>query len=594
MSVEMVFSLLGGLALFLYGMQMMSSNLESVAGGRMKDILERLTSNRVLGVLVGAVITAVIQSSSATTVMVVGFVNAGLMSLSGAVGVIMGANIGTTATSWILSLASLEGDSLLVQLLKPTTFTPVLAAVGVVIILFSKKDKQKDWAQILLGFAVLMFGMETMSTAVEPLASDPAFMQLFTMFQNPLLGLAAGAVLTAVIQSSSASVGILQALAATGAVGWSAAVPIIMGQNIGTCVTALLSSVGAQRNAKRAALVHLYFNVIGTAIFMAAFYSLNALVQFPFMGQAVNAAGIAVVHTVFNVFATLILLPFSKVLEKLACLTVPPTQAEKAAARESAGPAKRLDERFLQSPGIALEQCGVAARDMAARAERALGLAIGLLSRYDEEKAAQVAKLETQVDGYEDALGTYLVKLSSCELSSGQSREVSLYLHCLGDFERISDHAVNVMGSAKELYEKGLAFSKQGMAELEVYTSAVTRILNLAVTAFDAQNEDAARAVEPLETVIDELREELKDRHVQRLRTGVCTIEMGFILTDVVTDCERVADHCSNIAMTLLQMQQDESSAPHAYAKTLEAQAPEFFRSKSRRFAEEYALPPQA
>ena len=333
MDIFGVLTLVGGLALFLYGMETMSSALSKASGGRLEKILEKLTSNKLKGVLLGALVTAVIQSSSATTVMVVGFVNSGIMRLSQAVGVIMGANIGTTATSWILSLASLEGDSLLVQLLKPTTFTPVLAAVGVVIILFSKKDKQKDWAQILLGFAVLMFGMETMSTAVEPLASDPAFMQLFTMFQNPLLGLAAGAVLTAVIQSSSASVGILQALAATGAVSWSAAVPIIMGQNIGTCVTALLSSVGAQRNAKRAALVHLYFNVIGTAIFMAAFYSLNALVQFPFMGQAVNAAGIAVVHTVFNVFATLILLPFSKVLEKLACLTVPPTQAEKAAGR---------------------------------------------------------------------------------------------------------------------------------------------------------------------------------------------------------------------------------------------------------------------
>lgn len=504
--------------------------------------------------LLGALVTAVIQSSSATTVMVVGFVNSGIMRLSQAVGVIMGANIGTTATSWILSLASLEGDSLLVQLLKPSTFTPVLAAVGVVIVLFSKKEKQRDWAQVLLGFAVLMFGMETMSSAVEPLASDPAFMRLFTMFQNPLLGLAAGAVLTAIIQSSSAS-------------------------------------VGAQRNAKRAALVHLYFNIIGTAIFMAVFYGLDALVGFSFLGQAVSAAGIAVVHSVFNVFATLVLLPFSQVLEKLACLTVPPQKAETDAAPEGASPAMRLDERFLQSPGIALEQCGVAARDMAACAEEALGLAIGLLNQYDEERAAQVAGLEAQVDGYEDALGTYLVKLSGCELSAEQSREVSLYLHCLGDFERICDHAVNVTDSAKELHEKGLSFSPQGRAELDVYTSAVARILNLAVTAFRTREEEPARAVEPLETVIDGLREELKARHVQRLRTGVCTIEMGFILTDVVTDCERVADHCSNIAMTLLQTQQEKTAAPHAYAKTLAAQAPEFFQNTSRRFAQEYALP---
>lgn len=594
MDIFGVLALVGGLALFLYGMETMSAALSKASGGRLEKILEKLTSNKLKGVALGALVTAIIQSSSATTVMVVGFVNSGIMRLSQAVGVIMGANIGTTATSWILSLASLEGDSLLVRMLKPSTFTPVLAAIGVVIILFSKKERQKDWAQILLGFAVLMYGMEAMSTAVEPLASDPAFMQLFTMFQNPLLGLAAGAVLTAIIQSSSASVGILQALAATGAVGWSAAVPIIMGQNIGTCVTALLSSVGAQRNAKRAALVHLYFNIIGTAIFMAVFYSLNALIDFSFMGQAVNATGIAIVHSVFNIFATIILLPFSKVLEKLAYLTVPRTAAEQAAARESEGPAKRLDERFLQSPGIALEQCGVAARDMAARAEKALGLAIGLLNRYDEEEAGQVARLEAEVDGYEDALGSYLVKLSSCELSTQQSREVSLYLHCLGDFERISDHAVNVMGSAKELHDKGLSFSKQGKAELDVYTSAVMRILNLAVTAFDTQNEDTARTVEPLETVVDDLREELKDRHVERLRTGACTIEMGFILTDVVTDCERVADHCSNVAVSLLQMQQKDTAAPHAYAKTLEDQAPEFFRKKSRHFAQEYALPPRA
>lgn len=586
-----VLTLLGGLSLFLFGMNLMGASLEKRAGSSLKILLGKLTSRKILGFLTGMGVTAVIQSSSATTVMVVGFVNSGLLTLRQAISVIMGANVGTTVTAWILSLTGLDGDNFFVMLLKPTSFTPILALIGVVLTMMAKSDKKKDVGMILLGFAVLMFGMETMSSAVEPLASDPAFMRLFTMFQNPLLGLAAGAVLTAIIQSSSASVGILQALAATGAVSWGAAVPIIMGQNIGTCVTALLSSVGAQRNAKRAALVHLYFNIIGTAIFMAVFYGLDALVGFSFLGQAVSAAGIAVVHSVFNVFATLVLLPFSQVLEKLACLTVPPQKAETDAAPEGASPAMRLDERFLQSPGIALEQCGVAARDMAACAEEALGLAIGLLSQYDEERAAQVAGLEAQVDGYEDALGTYLVKLSGCELSAEQSREVSLYLHCLGDFERICDHAVNVTDSAKELHEKGLSFSPQGRAELDVYTSAVARILNLAVTAFRTREEEPARAVEPLETVIDGLREELKARHVQRLRTGVCTIEMGFILTDVVTDCERVADHCSNIAMTLLQTQQEKTAAPHAYAKTLAAQAPEFFQNTSRRFAQEYALP---
>ena len=591
MDIFSVFTLCGGLAFFLYGMNTMSKSLEKMAGGKLERLLKRMTSNPVKSLLLGAGITIAIQSSSAMTVMLVGLVNSGVMELGQTIGVIMGSNIGTTLTAWILSLTGIQSESIFVNMLKPENFSPLVALAGIILIMGSKRQKRRDVGRIMVGFSILMYGMELMSDAVSPLADMPEFSSLLTAFQNPLLGVLVGAVFTGIIQSSAASVGILQALALTGSITYGMAIPIIMGQNIGTCVTALLSSVGAQRNAKRAALVHLYFNIIGTAIFMAVFYGLDALVGFSFLGQAVSAAGIAVVHSVFNVFATLVLLPFSQVLEKLACLTVPPQKAETDAAPEGASPAMRLDERFLQSPGIALEQCGVAARDMAACAEEALGLAIGLLSQYDEERAAQVAGLEAQVDGYEDALGTYLVKLSGCELSAEQSREVSLYLHCLGDFERICDHAVNVTDSAKELHEKGLSFSPQGRAELDVYTSAVARILNLAVTAFRTREEEPARAVEPLETVIDGLREELKARHVQRLRTGVCTIEMGFILTDVVTDCERVADHCSNIAMTLLQTQQEKTAAPHAYAKTLAAQAPEFFQNTSRRFAQEYALP---
>lgn len=582
-------TLLGGLALFLYGMNVMSDGLAKISGGKMEQILENLTSNPIKAVLLGAGVTAVIQSSSATTVMVVGFVNSGIMKLSQAVGVIMGANIGTTVTSWILSLSGIESSNFVVQLCKPTTFGPVLALVGVILVMFCKSEKKKDIGTILLGFSILMTGMETMSGAVKPLADVPEFTSLLTRFSNPLFGMLAGTLLTAVIQSSSASVGILQALCVTGAVSYNVALPIIMGQNIGTCVTALLSAVGASKNAKRAAMVHLYFNIIGTAIFMALFYFLHLFVDFSFMSQAAGPAGIAVIHSMFNIFATLVLLPFSKGLEKLACLTIRDKKNTQAPAVEDQE-FLTLDQRFLEKPAFAMEQSRHAASRMAESAQDAFSDALSLLTVYDEEKASFVETTEEKVDRYEDELGTYLVKLNQKDLSSRDSHDLSIMLHCIGDFERISDHAVNILGAARELDQKKLAFSDEALAELSVLCRAVKDIVKTAVTVFEKKDTVLAGKVEPLEEVIDELNQELKKRHVQRLRDEKCTIEMGFILSDIITDLERVADHCSNIAVCILQVQED-SFDTHSYLEQVKSQSNEEFHRIVAKEREQYVLP---
>lgn len=582
-----ILTLLGGLALFLYGMNVMGDGLEKVSGGKMEKILETLTSNPLKAVGLGAAVTAVIQSSSATTVMVVGFVNSGIMKLSQAVGVIMGANIGTTITSWILSLSGIQSDNFFIQLFKPTTFSPVLALVGVAFLMFAKSEKKKDIGTIFIGFAVLMFGMESMSGAVKPLADVPEFTGILTKFSNPILGLLAGMILTAVIQSSSASVGILQALCVTGAVGYSAAIPIIMGQNIGTCITALLSAIGAKKNAKRAAMVHLYFNIIGTVVFMVLFYAINAVVQFPFMNQAANAAGIAVVHTTFNVFATLLLLPFSKVLEKLAILTIRDKEEDKKET-EATG-MELLDSRFLDKPALAVEQSRRVAVEMANKVKDAINTAIGLIEHYDSEKAEQVLAEEEQVDRYEDGLGTYLVKLSQKDLNVKDSHDLSIMLHCIGDFERISDHAVSIMRSAKELYEKNLKFSDEALVELKVITKAVEDVVEAAVKGFETKDESIARSVEPIEEVIDELKIELKNRHVRRLRNGNCTIEQGFVLSDITASLERVADHCSNVAVCICQVQEDAFDT-HSYLEKMKKSSVEF-QSVTRVARARYALP---
>ena len=578
----------GGLAFFLYGMDVMGSGLSRASGGRLEMLLERLTNSRWKAVLLGAGVTAVIQSSSATTVMVVGFVNAGIMKLSSAVGIIMGANVGTTVTSWILSLAGIESNDFWLRLLKPSSFAPVLAALGVIFFLFSKKEKLKNAGMVFIGFAVLMSGMETMSGAVKPLAEVPEFTGILTAFSNPALGVLAGMVLTAVIQSSSASVGILQALCATGAVSYGAAVPIIMGQNIGTCVTAMISGIGASRNAKRAALIHLYFNLIGTVVFMLVFYGANAIVEFDFMGNSANAAGIAVVHTIFNIFATVVLLPFSAWLEKLACLTI--REEEKTAADDREETLQILDARFLATPGLALEQCRAAAADMADCAREAIFLAMSLISGYNEEKAQRVEMLEKKVDDYEDELGSYLVKLSGGDLSAKENRILSLLLHNIGDLERISDHALNIKEAAAELAEKQLCFSNKASEELKVFSQAVRDIVDLSWKALEEEDLEIAGKVEPLEEAIDSLNAAIKKRHIKRLRKGKCTIEMGFILSDITTNYERVADHCSNLAVSLFEVAEEEFGA-HGYLDLIRGEDHPEFGEDVERMREKYILP---
>ena len=581
MDIFSVFQMAGGLALFLYGMHVMGDGLEKQAGGKLKTILEKLTANPVKGFLLGAAVTAVIQSSSATTVMVVGFVNAGIMKLSQAIGIIMGANVGTTITSWILSLTGLQGDSFWIQLLKPTSFSPIIAFFGIILIMFSKKEGKKDLGSTLIGFAVLMFGMEQMSSAVEPLADVPEFTSILLLFSNPLLGVLCGAILTAVIQSSSASVGILQALSATGSVTYSSAIPIILGQNIGTCVTALISSFGANKNARRAAVVHLYFNLIGTGLFLAVFYLLNGFLHFSFYDQSIDRLGIAVVHTCFNLLSTLTLLPFTKLLEKLAYLTIRDTANDENF--------QILDERFLASPAVAIHQCQKMAVSMARLAQSSLYQAIGLIGAYDEKIAHSIEEGEDQIDMYEDKLGTYLVRLSSKNLTMEESREISKLLHVIGDFERIGDHAVNILKSAKEMQVKKYVFSGQAQQEISIISSAIEEIVDLATNAFVKNDLYLASKVEPLEQVVDSLKDELRNRHVQRLQNGECTISNGFIFSDLITNYERVADHCSNIGVCILRIAED-SFDTHEYLNHVKDGHDDTFENRYNRYKEKYQL----
>ena len=579
--------MLCGLALFLYGMHVMGGGLSSMSGGKLESILERLTQNTVKAVLLGAAVTAVIQSSSATTVMVVGFVNSGIMRLSQAAGVIMGANIGTTITSWLLSLTGIEGGSLFVQLLKPSSFTPVMAIVGVGFLMFSKSEKKHNIGTILIGFTVLMCGMQMMSDAVKPLANVPEFTGILLRFSNPVLGMLAGVLLTAIIQSSSASVGILQALCATGAVTYGAALPIIMGQNIGTCVTAILSGIGASKNARRAALIHLYFNIIGTVLFMTVFYAINAVFPFAFLTQPANAAGIAVIHTVFNVLATLVLLPFSHGLERLATLTI--RDDEQA---ERIDDFQLLDERFLATPAFAVDQCRVVAARMAELTQEAIFEAIDLIDggEFSEEKAERIEALETKIDRYEDNLGTYMVKLSRAQLSREDGHTVSVLLHSISDFERISDHAVNLLDSAREMNDKKLTFSPMAASELHVFAQAVRDIVKRSTDCFLRSDVELARTVEPLEACIDELNVTIKSRHIERLTNGQCTIQLGFVLTDISTNFERVSDHCSNIAIYQIQVPKDEYDA-HEYLLNIQRQDHEEFDREELRYEQFYRLP---
>ncbi len=580
MDIFDVLNLIGGLCLFLFGMELMGGALERRAGSGLKTLLGRLTQNKLAGFATGLGVTSVIQSSSATTVMVVGFVNSGLMTLRQAINVIMGANVGTTVTAWILSLGGISSDNLFMQLLKPTSFTPVLALIGTAMFMFGKSSKGKDTATILLGFATLMFGMDTMSAAVSGLKDVPQFQQLFVMFQNPILGVLAGAILTAIIQSSSASVGILQALSSTGQITIGAAIPIIMGQNIGTCITAILSSFGANKNAKRASLVHLSFNVIGTIIGLILFTLIKSLLNPVLFDASASHVSIAIAHSIFNVLCTIILLPASALLEKLALRLIPDKSGKKEVITE-------LDERLLATPSLAIQRCNALVVEMAENAVNAFKSSLLLLKQYDPKKAEQIRKDESRVDHLEDILGTYLVKLSAQQVSDSDSVQISKLLKAIGDFERISDHSVNVVESAEELHEKEIKFSDVAQSEMNTLSMAVAEILDLASMAFIYNNLDIARKIEPLEQVIDDLKAKMRDGHINRLQTGECSIGAGFVWTDLLTNLERTADHCSNVAVCTLDAAEHNMNI-HQSLANIKQNSP-YFKEEYKKYLAKYS-----
>lgn len=583
-----IFSILGllcGLALFLYGMNTMGDGLEKLSGGKLEKILEKLTNSTWKGFLLGTAVTAVIQSSSATTVMVVGFINSGIMKLRQGVGVIIGANLGTIVTSWILSLTGIQGDSLWLKLLKPESFAPIFAFVGIILMMFFKTDKKRNVASICLGFAILMIGMQQMSAAVEPLSDNPTFASFLTIFNNPVFGIFAGMVLTAIIQSSSASIGILQALSATGTITYSMAIPIILGQNIGTCITALISCLGAKKNAKRAAFVHLYYNLIGVSLFCLVFYGSMLFINYSFMNDFVNQADIAIIHTIFNLFEIVILLPMNRVLEKLACLTI--------RDKEEDSEIPFLDERFLNTPSLATERASAMGIKMARLSEGTLLGSLELVGNYDIKTAETITENEDMVDTYEDVISSYLVKLSARELNANDSKAIHLVLHAIGDFERISDHAVSIVKVAKEIEEKKLRFSDEAVAGLKIMIEAVREIVNNATMAFINNDLKLAAKVEPLEQVINRLRDKLKEAHIERLTRGECTIELGFVFSDLLTNLERVADHCSNIAIGVIETTRNGYEA-HEYLHELKNSDDRQYNDDYLSYKQKYKLPPLA
>ena len=577
MDIFDVLSLVGGLALFLYGMNVMGASLEKKAGGQLKSVLGKMTDNPFKGFLLGLVVTSIIQSSSATTVMVVGFVNSGIMTLHQSIGIIMGANVGTTITAWILSLMAVDGAGIM-AFFKPSSFVPVLALMGIVLLMFNKKQKNKDTAAILLGFATLMTGMSAMSDAVAGLKDIPEFTNILTIFSNPILGVLAGAVLTAIIQSSSASVGILQAISSTGAITFGTAIPVIMGMGIGTCITAVLASIGANKNAKRATLVHLYFNVIGTPVALALFYGANAVLQFGFFDNAVGEVEIAIINTAFKLFCTVFWFPLIKVLEKIATISVRDTEEKEKY--------EILDERLFATPAVAVDRCKEVTKTMAEISVEAIEKSLAMLSAYDAKTAEEIIKDEKKVDKYEDKLGSYLVRVSALELTDEDSTETTKLLHLISDFERISDHAVNVLKSAEEIVEKKLAFSEKAQGEIAMITGAVSEIVNLAYKSFSENNLESACKVEPLEQVVDDLRDAIKLKHIRRLQEGRCTIELGFVLNDLLTDLERVSDHCSNIAGLVIESSFGEMDL-HKYLSKVKKDE-EGFKKTYEAFSEKY------
>lgn len=582
MTVFDIFTLLGGLAFFLFGMSTMSGALERVAGGKLETILRAMTDKPIKGLVLGTVITAIVQSSSAVTVMLVGLVNSGLLKLGQCIGVLMGSNIGTTLTAWILSLAGIESEHFLLKMLKPTSFSPLVALIGIILIMASKKDRTKNIGAVMMGFAVLMYGMTLMSSATAPLAESAAFDRLIVLFSNPLLGLLIGIVITAVVQSSAATIGILQALSLTGAISYHMAIPIIMGENIGTCVTALLSSIGANKNAKRVVAVHISIKVIGTAFYLSLYFLLYKLIGFTFVQQPAAPVGIAVIHSIFNVATTVLLFPFIKLLEKLAVKLIP-DKAEKAETTF-------LDERLLNSPAVAVAECRNHTLNMARLAEETLRESLTLLTHYDRKTADLILQNEERLDEYEDHLGTYMVKLTGKALSDADSDTISTLLHTIGDFERIGDHAVNLLKTAQEMQDKQLQFSDAANAELQIAENAIREILGITTDAFCDNDLDKAMLVEPLEQVIDGLTDEIKDHHIHRLTGGQCTIEHGFVLGDLLTNFERVSDHCSNIAVSVIQIHRSVFDT-HEYLNNYKTGGSPEFAAVYQSFGRKYALP---
>ena len=578
MDIFSVFTLLGGLAFFIYGMNQMSHSLEKIAGNRLESIINRTTRNRVIGLLMGCVITIAMQSSSAVTVMLVGLVNSGLMNISNTVGIIMGSNIGTTITAWIMSLVGLSSDSIFLRMLKPESFSPVLAFIGIGLIMLSKKSKLKDVGNSFLGFAILMYGMMLMSSSVAPLSDSPAFMNALTAFNNPILGVLVGLVVTAVIQSSAASIGMMQAISMTGGLTYGMAIPIIMGQNIGTCATALLSSIGVSRNAKRVSVIHLSFNIIGTAFFMILYFALHALLDFSFTDLPASPVGIALCHSIFNIATTALLLPFSRTLVAIATRAIP-TEAEKKVAF--------IDERLFGTPSIAIAECSRLSSEMAEHARNSVDLAIENLFTHTDKSAEAIAGLEDTVDMYEDHLGSYLVRLSGKELSSTDKRTASKILHSIGNFERISDHALNLVSSAQEMLEKKIVMSDDAVAELKNLGDAVKEIIALSTDAYASMDTSLAQKVEPLEQVIDLLTQDVRLHHVDRLQSGDCTIENGFVLADILNNYERISDHCSNIAVAVLEADLDLFD-PHEYLRSVKSMENPAFKTLFTQYQEKY------
>ncbi len=575
-----VLSLVGGLSLFLFGMNLMGSSLEKKAGGQLKSILGKMTDSPVKGFLLGLIVTSIIQSSSATTVMVVGFVNSGIMTLHQSIGIIMGANVGTTVTSWILSLTAIKGGGIM-DLFKPDSFVPVLALIGIYLLMFSKKNKSKDTAMILLGFATLMTGMSAMSDAVAGLKEVPEFTNILTLFSNPVLGVLAGAVLTAIIQSSSASVGILQAISTTGAITFGTAIPVVMGMAIGTCITAVLSAIGANKNAKRTTLVHLYFNIFGTFAALILFYGANAIFKFDFFDDTATEVGIAVVNTLYKVFCVLMWAPLIKVLEKLATVTIKDTDEKEKY--------EMLDERLLATPAVAVERCRSVTVTMADIATECFRRAVKFLDSHNDEDYDFVIKAEKKTDKYEDILGSYLVKVASLELTDADGAETAKLLHIIGDFERISDHAASILKSAEELDEKKMRFSGEAGKELNVMAEAVLEIMDLAYRSFTENDREAIKGVEPLEQVVDDLKAKLKSQHIRRLTKGECTIEQGFVFSDIITNLERVADHCSNIAGCVKEIAHQEMDM-HSYAKKVRKENISHYNERYEEYKEKYSI----